>query len=339
MAWNYTTRDVPFLRDYAAASEYEAQVKPIRGRKVETKPLGNRKKPYQIIYRTDDGSIVAGYEYRGMSRAEQSDGQQAMVIYRPNGEIIVRGNYQSTSLSVQARLLGTHITTRYGADWIMATAPGEDGGDVHNGWWPIRQDDQTRNPQHTSDNYNVEPYWLYDLSKSTTLRRDSDGVLRYVNPVYRVVHKLKRAEFNAALKEYGDFVRFARGVTKLYGVGEGIDPKVPADIFGLRDEHAGYNKQPVSVYQINFPKFTPVDVLLMAQSSRADRWRALAVWAHYSPDIHSSNWWHAVKWDPTMVEKRLRQALLAVRRDTLLTREACKTGKIVKDPNPMGRWQ
>ena len=45
MAWgNRSGWDLPTLRNYKEASDWEAAVKPIRGDKNGTKPLGDRRK-------------------------------------------------------------------------------------------------------------------------------------------------------------------------------------------------------------------------------------------------------------------------------------------------------
>ena len=343
MVWNYTTRDVPYLRDYAAAAEHEAKVKPIRGRKVECKPLGDRRKAYIAIRRDEFENIIIGYHNHGEPAIDIGS---TLLIFRPNGEIILRGDHRSTALAVQARVLGTEIITRYGVNWVWAMAPGEDGGDVHRGWWPIRDNCRTHNPKfNTPDNHKAygtpayEPYYVYDMSKMSVMRREADGRLRYVNVTYPAVHRINRAAMNAARKEYGDFLKFARGVTKLYGLGETIDLRVPAGIFGMREDLPAHNPRALSRYDIAIPRLTPAEVLVLASVGSAERWRELAVWAHFTPNVTGNIWWRANLWDADVAEKVLRRALLNVRRDTLLHREVVMAGKIVKDPNPEGLWR
>jgi hypothetical protein len=75
--------DVKVLRNYAEAARWESQVKPIRGRAVECKPLGARNKSHANIRRESDDIVVRLYN-------------TDIVRYKPDGSIIIRqGGYAS----------------------------------------------------------------------------------------------------------------------------------------------------------------------------------------------------------------------------------------------------
>lgn len=74
---NNTLRAIPTLRNYNAASKWEADTKPIRGRTPEVKPLGNRKHTYFSIKRENDGCIAL------------LSGSYAFMRFRPNDDVLL----------------------------------------------------------------------------------------------------------------------------------------------------------------------------------------------------------------------------------------------------------
>ncbi len=105
--WNNSYIDAPTVRTYAKAVEIEASVKPIRGRKIECKPLGRRSKSYVNIRKEGRNIII---------RFWRTD----LITYKPNGDIIVTlGGWNSSSNNtLVGEILDNYICSVNNIVWI-----------------------------------------------------------------------------------------------------------------------------------------------------------------------------------------------------------------------------
>jgi len=119
MALSYNTlRAMPRLDNYAEASAYEASVIPVRTTGV--KPLGNRRQQHFRIARLDDGSIAV-MVHAWSSTEPALDPPATRVVYRPDGEVWVRGSPYSPDAShreVLWRVTGIPAEVGQGRDWV-----------------------------------------------------------------------------------------------------------------------------------------------------------------------------------------------------------------------------
>ena len=293
MSYNYATRDVPFLRDYAAAAAHEAKVLPIRGRATEIKPLGSRKKDYSKIHRAANGDIQILWS------------DTPIITFRPDGYIEVTGVTYSSSQGVQGKVLGDHpghisVCQHDGNPWIAGVlAPCDPHGD-RRGAFPLREGGEN------------------------LFRREADGYLRYVNPLYPTQHLVKRKEMNAVRKKYPGFRKFAHGMIKLQGNGEPMTEAFMASMWGSEKNHLWQNGR----HFTNKPNNrTPPETLAMIESGDTAKWADAVTylcWTHQR--------WNTL-WDLKTFEAALRLVLTVTHADTVFEEKTITTGAWVKNPN------
>lgn len=176
---------IPTLLTYAEAVAHEANVEPIRGRAVETKPLGQRNKSYVTIRKEGDNIIVAKYG-------------TDMLTYRPDNTIRVHGGRRNIGLShtdhmllgCVLRLGGVRFLTCDSKSWVRCRT--KDGNaPVHHKDIPMPADGFTLTPM--------------------------DGKLVWVNPTYPERLKVDRTAMNAVRKlpEVERFRNYMLGAIKL----------------------------------------------------------------------------------------------------------------------------
>jgi hypothetical protein len=307
MSYNYATRDVPFLRDYAAAAAHEAKVLPIRGRATEIKPLGSRKKDYSRISKTANGDIQILWS------------DTPIITFRPDGYIEVTGVTYSSSQGVQDRVLsygdgeprGVNICTHDGNPWIAGVlAP----CDPHECWhraFPLRKEGEN------------------------LFRREADGYLRYVNPLYPTQHVVKRKEMNAVRKKYPEFRKFAHAMIKLQGNGEPMTEAFMASMWGSEENQLWQNDLPFIRHPTNKPNLrihypnnrTEPETLAMIESGDTAKWADAVTylcWTHQR--------WNTL-WDLKTFEAALRLVLTVTHADTVFEEKTITTGAWVKNPN------
>ena len=288
MSYNYATRDVPFLRDYAAAAAHEAKVLPIRGRATEIKPLGSRKKDYLSIKKADNGDIQILH------------GSEPMIIFQPDGYIVVAGLTYSSTHGVQGKILGAFPCQYDNDPWIAGVlAPCDPHGD-RRGAFPLRKEGEN------------------------LFRREADGYLRYVNPLYPTQHLVKRKEMNAVRKKYPDFRKFAHAMIKLQGNGEPMTEAFMASMWGSEKNHLWQNGR----HFTNKPNNrTPPETLAMIESGDTAKWADAVTylcWTHQR--------WNTL-WDLKTFEAALRLVLTVTHADTVFEEKTITTGAWVKNPN------
>lgn len=96
--YSINTDGLPFLRDYTAALKHYNSITPLRGRTVDTRPIGPRRKTSALIWM--DGQDVIAQLY-----------QTNVIRYKPDGTIVVdtgRWNTRST-FDYLASIVGIHL--------------------------------------------------------------------------------------------------------------------------------------------------------------------------------------------------------------------------------------
>lgn len=181
MSFGANPNDVRTMRTYADAVRWESEVKPIRGRKEECKPLGARNKSYASI-RKDNQDIVV--------RLYNTD----IVRYKPDGTIIVnQGGYPSQTTR---KYLNAILPMWFGSHQDMTfTYRGIDGGGYH--------------LLHSSGDNEFKPV------KTNNVSFPSD--LHFVNPKPCVIHTKNRAKSKRVRARYAPFIRYVKNITKLMG--------------------------------------------------------------------------------------------------------------------------
>ena len=111
MTWATGTNEAPRLHTYQEAVAHEANIKPIKGRVPECKPLGRRDCPHLSIHKDKRNIVVSRW---GMT-----------VTYRPGGAIDIRVEYNPSmsDMTLLRRLLGVQMFIRDGRTWIEALDP------------------------------------------------------------------------------------------------------------------------------------------------------------------------------------------------------------------------
>ena len=295
MSYNYATRDVPFLRDYAAAAAHEAKVLPIRGRATEIKPLGSRKKDYLSIKKADNGDIQILH------------GSEPIITFRPDGYIVVAGLTYSSTHGVQGKILGAFPCQHDNDPWIAGVlAPCDPHGD-RRGAFPLREEGEN------------------------LFRREADGHMRYVNPLYPTQHLVKRKEMNAVRKKYPGFRKFAHGMIKLQGIGSEITQEFMASMWGSEKNQLWESRTHPPTkpgFRILHPhNRTQPETLAMIESGDTAKWADAVTylcWTHQR--------WNTL-WDLKTFEAALRLVLTVTHADTVFEEKTITTGAWVKNPN------
>jgi len=175
--YNSYSYEIPMLITYAQAAAHEASIKPIRGRRVECKPLGERRKDYMRIGKMGKDIIVYLYS-------------TDVLTYKPDGRVLLNyGGYTTqTTNQVLGEVLGVRIAMKDGNPWMHR----------------FRASDGTH-----------KDATLLNRDKPTTLKRTKNGLWEAsgVEPVYRL--EVVRKEANKVLKEYAPALKYMKGMAKL----------------------------------------------------------------------------------------------------------------------------
>jgi len=184
MSFGANTDKVLYLRCYTAAAKWESDVKPIRGRTPECKPLGDRKKTNVTIRREGDDIIAKLYH-------------TDIVRWKPDGTIIVRqdGHESQTTRKYLNALLAPHFGSWQGATYV---------------WRGM--DDDAEKPSSAVG-------YLLHAHADNIFKGDPNNVspLHFVNPKPCVVHVKDRAGSKAVRERYAGFIRYVKNIKKLMG--------------------------------------------------------------------------------------------------------------------------
>lgn len=182
MSFGANPNDVRVMSTYADAVRWESEVKPIRGRAEECKPLGARNKSYANIRKEDDDIVIRLY-------------RTDIVRYRPNGTIIVnQGGHES-------------MTTRKYLNAILPMWFGSFQGETHT----FRgTDDVGYHILHSSEDN------IFKLVKTNNVS-SSNPFYHFVNPKPCVIHTKNRAKSKQVRARYAPFIRYVKNIKKLMG--------------------------------------------------------------------------------------------------------------------------
>jgi len=171
--------DVRVMKTYADAVRWESEVKPIRGRAEECKPLGARNKSYANIRKDGDDIVVRLY-------------RTDIVRYKPDGTVIVRqGGHES-------------MTTR---KYLNAILP----------MWFGSHQGKTHTYRGTDDiGYHILHSTEDNIFKQTP-NNVSSSLYHFVNPQPCVIHTKNRAKAKEVRSRYAPFIRYVKNITKLMG--------------------------------------------------------------------------------------------------------------------------
>lgn len=201
MALNHITYfAMPHLTSYEEASEWEANVKPIKGDAEGRKPLGRRNQKWRRIKREGDGSIIIFEDWRGNS--------DWYIRFTPDNELHIYDvcwwNKASHNEVIQ-RVTGLHLFTEARRMWARY-----DGGTV-----PISA--------------RVRPRWVWDakVGKGTHVKKGEDpepsvfvrnerGYWVCKNPERITAHRVNRKGAKAVRQRYAAGINYIKVMASLH---------------------------------------------------------------------------------------------------------------------------
>ena len=286
--------DLPTLRTYAKAVDWESQIKPIRGRDKDKqcKPLGNRKKTYAAV-RKEEGKVIC--------KLYNTD----VLTYHEDGriEIMMDGWASQTTMSFIESLLDVRLVRRHNRIWIRSHTEGESRLE-----W---------NALHSTD--------------ANLLTRRADGHVTLHNPAQVCTHKINRAEANNVRKQYKAFKDYLVRTMRLRD--GGFSTQEFGDVFGWEDgmHHDLPNFPPsLSVYAHSTTKDEVyAEFLALAKSDNsADHYKAslCLAWSTASFRRHG----RLVPLVRNML-KALDDCILRAHRDVCFTQTPSTSGEPVRD--------
>lgn len=188
MFFQSNTSGVPMLHNYERAVAHEAKVKPIRGRAVECKPVGQRNLSHATIRKQDQDIVVRLYH-------------TDIIRYKPDGRVIVnQGGYASSATRAYLNAaLPHHFHSHQGVTvW-------KDHMSDTKGWFILHSE---------ADNIFVpDP--------------ENPRRLIFTNPIPQIIHKKDRAGMKAIRARYAPFIRYVKNIIKLQGQNNLLRPDYP----------------------------------------------------------------------------------------------------------------
>lgn len=180
MAFGIDTKGIRTFSNYKEASDWEALVKPVRGDKNNTKPLGPRHKKHMNIRREGEDVVIRLYS-------------TDIITYHPNGTITLdHGGYQTLStVSLMQAVLpwGVYPHLYHGYMWMRGEYKDENG-ELHTGHFRLpRKAVIERNPE--THNYRID------------------------NPVPVYTHSIDRKNKKLVTKEYAPFLAYFKAIAAL----------------------------------------------------------------------------------------------------------------------------
>lgn len=289
-------RDVPRLLDYAEAVAHEAAIKPIRNRRPETKPIGDRRNQHKTIRKNPDGSIAC--------RLYRTD----VVTFHPDGRIEVcwGGYVTQTTSSFIASILGTHITLQHTRAWI--TAQHNNGNTT------------------TTGNYAMHPTAPNILRRKDLVDKTrpwiSPAPLHFENPMPVTTHRVNRAGASRARKQYKAFKDYIVQTMRIRD--EGFSAQEFGEVFGWINKEQGLPRYPHSSI------YTSQELLTFAASSDVqDHYKASLILAW---GVHARMGNSSFKPQLKAMLGGLDECILRGHRDECFDEVLVPAGEIQKDP-------
>jgi hypothetical protein len=199
MALGYNTYyALPHLRDYAEASKWEQDVKPIRGDELQRKPLGRRDQKWRRIRREEDNSIVILEDW-----GQSPPFANWYIRYTPNGELHLYDDApwcKASRNEVMQRVTGITAYTQAGRAWASY-----DGGVV-----PLNQRSRKRweNGKYVKEGKDPEP---------SIFVRNERGYWVCKNPPTIMTHVVNRKGAKAVRQRYASGLAYVDALAKLRG--------------------------------------------------------------------------------------------------------------------------
>ena len=308
MGWSNYNRnwDIPRLTTYNDAVKREAIVKPIRGDKNGTKPLGARNKKYYNI-RKDGNDIVV--------KMHNTD----IVRYHPDDTITIQnGGWVSPSThDMFHMLLGLKMYTFHHRAWataFMRKATGSNALEIVRGDWRMPNNVPVKIIPH-------EGHWLFDGMEP------------------HETHSVNRKAANKVRKEYTDFRKYLSAMTKLrteYVTQQrwnGPDVSIPVVRIG-REELVKHDL--IAFDAAIFPdrkSAAQADNLkgLMRSDDAQDNYRALLT---IMRTAHEGRYWigpDGISITPERVGKTLDELIMFIHRYEVLEKKPAKQGVASRD--------
>jgi hypothetical protein len=179
MSFGANPIDVSVLRTYAEAARWEAEIKPIRGRSPECKPLGDRKKTYATIRKENQDIVVRLYN-------------TDLVRWKPDGTVIVnQGSHESNS----TRAYLNAVLPMWFHSYQGMTSVGGRLLDVGYHLLHARKDNIFK---HDPNNVSSVPY-------------------TFTNPRPCIIHRKNRTGSKVVRAKYAPFFKYMRNIKKLLG--------------------------------------------------------------------------------------------------------------------------
>ena len=288
------SRDLPRLYNYMDAVAHEQEVKPIRGRSPECKPLGRRTATHMTIRKeVQDGQSVV------ICRLYLTD----VVKFYEDGRIAIDFNswLTPTTADFASFILGEPVSIKHCRAWIKAAPEGRS----QVGWYAMNSGDAENN-----------------------FRRNGQGDLEFFNPQPVVVHKVNRAEANNVRKQLRPFKDYVKRMLKVRD--EGFSPQEFGDVYGWVKP----NELPDYPKQLNVShnwRCTPEEAQALLDLARSkvieDNYKAM-LWLARS----STAMWRG-RWEPSEKNMLglLDDLMMYANRDTVFKCEIAPMGDIARD--------
>ena len=194
LGWN-TLRGLPTLRTYKDASDWEANVKPIRGDKQGLKPLGRRNQKFRHIKREADGTISV-YE-------TNQPGYLPIMTFHPDDTVTVRTSpywLKATGHDMVRYVMGLRVYTEAGDSWASCEG----------GVFKLRPQPRMK---YDSEKKGYLPH--KNINKSVNKFKWDGGRWVFLNPLKAEVHVIDRKGAKTVRERYAAFKTYLSAMSKL----------------------------------------------------------------------------------------------------------------------------
>jgi hypothetical protein len=308
MGWNNYNRnwDIPRLASYNDAVKREATVKPIRGDKDGTKPLGARNKKHYNIRKEGNDIVV---------RMHNTD----IVRYHPDDTLTINngGWVSPTTHDMFSMLLGLKMYTFHYRAWVtcfMRRAIGTSAPEIVRGDWRLPNNTPVRVVRH-------ENHWLLDDVEEN------------------VTHAVDRKAANKVRKEYADFRKYLSAMTKLRTEyvsqprWNGPDVTLPVVKVSRSELEAHNLVDHTAVVQANRRSASQADNLkgLMRSDKAEDNYRALLT---IMRSAHEGRYWissEGISVSPERIGRTFDELIMFMHRYEVLEKKPAKQGVVSRD--------
>ena len=308
MGWNnhYRNWDIPRLASYNDAVKREAIVKPIRGDKNGTKPLGARNKKYYNIRKEGNDIVV---------RMHATD----IVRYHPDDTITINngGWVSPTTHDMFSMLLGLKMHTFHYRAWVtcfMRRAIGSNAPEIVHGDWRLPNNTPVRVVRH-------ENHWLIDDIEEN------------------VTHAVNRKAANKVRKEYTEFRKYLSAMTKLRTEyvsqprWNGPDVTLPVVKVSRSELEAHNLVERTNMVEANRTYASQADNLkgLIRSNKVEDNYRALLTIIR---SAHEGRYWissEGISVSPERIGRTFDELIMFMHRYEVLERKPAKLGVATKD--------